>query len=450
MIRLGGLGAALLALTMGALALHVPGAQTVGSLPLKNAFVVILGLSAAVFLVAVALVLRRPAPRHAVWIVLLVAIALRVPLVLSPAFLSTDIYRYVWDGRVQAAGINPYRYLPADPALLGLRDAAVYPNISRAEWAPTIYPPAAQVIFAAIGWLWSSVTAVKLVMVAFEALAVVCLLRLLAASRLPPERLLIYAWNPLPVWAFAGNGHIDAAAIGLLSAALLLRVRQRDGWAGVLLALAVLTKFLPAVAAPALWRWPVRRGLSGGLTAGWRFAVCGSLTVVALYAVYSSVGWRIFGFLRGYGAEEGMDTGSGIWLLAGLARLVALPDFAAPLYMAAMLLLLAGLGGWFAFVRRPNDPVAICGAAAILMAVLTFAISPHYPWYFAWLAVPSVVAPYRAVLWLSTAPILLYLDTFGDRFIWPSVVFAPALLLALADLHRPRRALTAAPIKGHT
>jgi hypothetical protein len=166
--------------------------------------------------------------------------------------------------------------------------------------------------------------------------------------------------------------------------------------------------------------------------------------------LYSGVGWRVFGFLGGYDTEEGMSSGAGIWLLAGLSRVVPLPDSAVPFYMTAMLALLAGLGCWFAFVRRPDDPVAICGAAAIMMAVATFAISPHYPWYFAWLAVPSVVAPYRAVLWLSAAPILLYLDTFGDRFVWPSVVFVPALLLALTDLRRPRVALVAEPIKGNT
>ena len=133
---------------------------------------------------------------------------------------------------MQAAGINPYRYLPADPALPSLRDDCVYPRINRAEYAPTIYPPAAQMVFAAVGLVWSSVTGVKAAMVGFEVLAVVCLLRLLAARRLPAERVLIYAWNPLPVWAFAGNGHVDAVAIGLLALALLLRVRQRDGWAG--------------------------------------------------------------------------------------------------------------------------------------------------------------------------------------------------------------------------
>jgi alpha-1,6-mannosyltransferase len=238
----------------------------------------------------------------------------------------------------------------------------------------------------------------------------------------------------LPVWAFAGNGHIDAAVAGFVALALLLRVRRRDGWAGLALGLAVLTKFLPAVIAPVLWR----RG------AGWRLAAVAVVTVLVLYGVYSGVGWRVFGFLGGYGAEEGLDNGSGIWLLAGLSRLMPLTAVTARWYFGGLAVLLAGLGAWYAFVRRPDDAVAICGAAGVMMAVLTFGISPHYPWYFAWLAVPCVLAPNPAVLWLATAPVLIYLDTYGDRFVWPSVIFAPAILMALAGVYRP----VAAPIKG--
>jgi alpha-1,6-mannosyltransferase len=481
MIRLEILGACLFALTMAALSLHVPGALGIGSIALKTWFVAIGGVSLAVYLLAVAMVLggsrsRRGAgswraglpaaglpgagslgvgslgvglpragspalgARGAVWVVLAVAAALRLPLIVSPPFLSTDVYRYVWDGRVQQAGVNPYRYLPADPALVSLRDDLVYPRINRADYAPTIYPPVAEMLYGAVGVLWSSVAAMKALMVGFEVLAVFCLLRLLSAAELPAERVLIYAWNPLPVWAFAGNGHIDAAAIGLVSAALLLRARHRDAWSGVVLGLAILTKFLPAVVAPVLWR---RRF-------GWRTAATAVATIVALYAVYSDVGLRVFGFLSGYGSEEGYGSGEGFWLLAGLSRLTALPPEAVIVYKIGVVVLLGGLGAWFAFVRRPDDPVSLCAAAGVMMAVLTFAISPHYPWYFAWLAVPCVLAPSPAVVWLSAAPILMYLDTFGDRFVWPSVVYVPAVLLALLALARLRPAHTVAPIKGTT
>jgi hypothetical protein len=201
--------------------------------------------------------------------------------------------------------------------------------------------------------------------------------------------------------------------------------------------MAVVTKFLPAVLAPVLWRRRV----------GWRTATACIATIVALYALYGSAGPRIFGFLQGYGSEEGYDTGDGFWLLAGLAHLGSLPAFAATAYKATVVIVLAGAAAWFMFVHPPDGPVAICGAAGIMMALLTCGISPHYPWYFAWLAAPCVLAPIPPVLWLSVAPILLYLDTFGDRFIWPSVVFVPAMVLAVAGL---RPTPTTEAIKGLT
>ena len=89
---------------------------------------------------------RRTSPLP---LVLLVAVFLRLTPLFSPPSLSDDAYRYVWDGRVQAAGTNPYLHVPAAPALAHLRDAAIYENVNRRDYAPTIYPPAAQLLFLA-------------------------------------------------------------------------------------------------------------------------------------------------------------------------------------------------------------------------------------------------------------------------------------------------------------
>ncbi len=419
-------GGLLLALTLAALALHVPGAGSVGTPERYQAVVALLCVSAGVYLLTVWLLARRPPVRGSVWLVLAVAVAMRVPLLVSPPFLSSDIYRYVWDGRVQGAGINPYRYVPDDPALAELRDRAVFPHINRGSYAPTIYPPAAQLLFALVDRVWSSVPGMKLAMAGWEIVAAACLWRLLAKAGLPRERLLIYAWNPLPVWAFAGNGHIDAMVVGLVSVALWLRVKH-SRWTGIALGLAFATKFLPAVIAPALWR---RRG-------GWWMAGLAMLTVAAVYAVYASVGMRVFGFLFGYGQEEGLANGAGVWALSLLDRIAPLPGWAPLAYMLAAAAVLAVLGCWVAFVRRPDDPVSIAACAGALMAVLTFAISPHYPWYFAWLAVPSVLAPNPAIVWLSCVPVLIYLGGYGDNPVWSCIVYVPALLLPLLSLRLP-------------
>ena len=441
---LAALGAAMTGLTWLLLLLLVPWSEAEGSNAIRPPLVGMLAVAVVVYFIAVRLVLARKQKARTIWIVLLVAMAMRLPVLFTPPILSSDMYRYVWDGRVQQAGINPYLFVPADPALAGLRDDAIYPHINRADYAHTIYPPAAQLAFAAIARIAPSIFAEKAFMLGCEALAMLCALNLLALARLPPERLLIYAWNPLTIWSFACDGHVDAVSIALLAGALLLRCRKRDGLAGAVFGAAVLVKFLPAVVGPALWR-------RGG---GWRLVAGAAASVVALYAVYAGAGWQVLGFLPGYRVEEGLDTGSGVWLLAGLRWLGPLPPGAIAIYGAAALLALAALGLW-TLTRAspapgtPEDVVAVCGHAAVLAAGITVAIASHYAWYFAWLALPSVVRPYRSVVWLSSAPVLLYIDPFGDPFLWPSLVYVPAAVLALADFRRARTPPIVAPsLKG--
>ena len=130
----------------------------------------------------------------------------------------------------------------------------------------------------------------------------------------------------------------------------------------------------------------------------------------------------------GYRAEEGLDNGSGIWLLAALHWFLPVPAAAATVYGIAVVLAMGSYALWI-LTRRdspigtPADVTAVCSRAALLATFATVAISPHYPWYFAWLALPSVVAPYRAVVWLSAAPVVLWLNPFDNQFVWPSLVY---------------------------
>ena len=435
-LLLAATGTAILALILTGLSLHLPHAESVGSVRLTNRFVAIAACAGLAYLVSCALVLRLRTPHpRALWLVLGIAMAMRLPVLLAPPFLSSDIYRYVWDGRVQAAGINPYRYIPADPALAALRDNAIYPHINRRDYARTIYPPMGQIIFRAIAAVSPSVLAVKVTMVGFEGLAIACLLRLLRIARLPAARVLIYAWNPLAVWAFAGNGHVDAAALGLVALALLCRVAGRDGLAGAVLAGAVLVKLLPLAIVPALWRpW--------SHATRWRAPLAGLAVIIGLYACYISVGTHVFGFLSTYNTEEGLGQGGGIWLLSGLAELVALPSWAPRWYfllcgsalLATALVMLARSRN---ALPPAADAVRVCAQAGWLASACMLVLSPHYSWYFPPLAVFATVAPSWAIIWLSVAPLLLDLAPFHDHFIWPSLVFVPALLLAAHDLRSP-------------
>ena len=99
---------------------------------------------------ATPLVLGSAAARRAVWFLWAVALLMRLPAVTLPLGHSDDVYRYLWDGAVQQAGHSPYAGPPDDPEYAAVR--AAHPELHRLinhRHLPTIYPPAAQLLFRA-------------------------------------------------------------------------------------------------------------------------------------------------------------------------------------------------------------------------------------------------------------------------------------------------------------
>ena len=258
------------------------------------------------------MILRARPARSLFLIAIFFAVLFRLSILFSPLFLSDDIYRYVWDGRVQAAGINPYRYVPADPSLAQFRDATIYPKINRRDYATTIYPPLAEAIYFLTTRISESVTWMKATMLGFEAIAIWALSQLLVSFGLSRQRILIYAWHPLIVWEFAGSGHVDAVAIAFITLALLARRRNSEALVGITLACATLVKIFPVVLFPALYkRW------------GWKMPLAFAVTIVVAYLPYLSVGpTAMLGFLPGYITEQGLASGEQFYFLGVARRLV--------------------------------------------------------------------------------------------------------------------------------
>jgi alpha-1,6-mannosyltransferase len=419
-VGLAGCGLALLALTV--LGLYAQLQQD------THAFVAVALAQGAIYLLATFFAWRSRRPRVAVAVVLGAAAAMRIAVVIAPPYLSSDIYRYIWDGRVIAAGINPYRFVPADPHLAALRDAAIFPNINRKDYAVTIYPPAAEAVFFAVSRLSESLTAMKAAMVGFEVVAIALLLRLLVSSGQPATRIIIYAWHPLPLWEFAGSGHIDAALVALLALALWGRHCRPSGWVtGLALAGGTLVKFYPAAIFPALWRrW------------NWRMPSIFAATVILAYLPFIGVGSGVFGFLPHYLVEEGFAGGGTGFYLWDIARSV-LPlgdGSSSGAYMAVAACLLAGLALYVA--PRQRCPGVDTWGAALLAGAFMLLLSPHYPWYFAWLVVFACVCPSVALVWLTLASFLLYLVP-----VWPQLMLNRPWLLVQSALYLPFLALAA-------
>src|ERR1700692_1639469 len=208
---LAGIGAVLVALT-----LVTPFAFEAGG---DNAFIALTILAGLLTIVATRLAERAP-PERALWLFFGIGIFLRATVLLFDPLLSSDIYRYVWDGRVQAAGINPYRYFPADEALAFLRDGAIFPHINRVDRPVNIYPPVAQFFFFIVPRIGENVTTMRLAMLGCESVTVTLIMLLLQRMNRPVIRVIAYVWHPLPLWEIANSGHVDALMVALMLSGL--------------------------------------------------------------------------------------------------------------------------------------------------------------------------------------------------------------------------------------
>lgn len=419
------IGAALVGLNAVALAVH-------GRWDADHGFVAVVLVQAALYLLAARLLSRTPATAATLALIVAAAAGLRLTLLFEPPLHSTDIYRYVWDGRVQAAGFNPYRYVPADEALAALRDGAIYPNINRADYAVTIYPPAAQAAFWLFSRLAETIWGMKLGWLVLEAVAMLVLVRLLVRSGHPPSHLLLYAWHPLPVWEIAGDGHVDAGAAAFLVFGLAAWAAQRRLLAGGLLAVSILFKPVALAALPAFWRrWD------------WRVPLAFAVVVVAAYVPYADLGRAMLGFLPGYVSEEGIASGQGFLVLRLIALVVEpLPEIATVIYLAAAATVLAGLALIFGLDRR-CDVVIAARQAQVLIFVFLLLLSPNYPWYFLALVPLGCLSPWMPARVMTLFGVILYaappLDPAPRTVLVQSILYGTVMTALAFDLYTRRR-----------
>lgn len=374
-----------------------------------------------VYLAAVMIVFRnqRPGQQHLV-ILLFFSLLFRIILIFPTPYLSNDVYRYVWDGKVQAAGINPYRYIPGAPELGFLRDDKIFPHINRRNYAPTIYPPAAQGIFLLTYVLYpDSVRAMKAVIVGFDLITILALIRLLRWLGLGVHRVLIYAWSPLVIWEFAHSGHLDAVAIAFIMIAALWRLRHRLLLTGIFLGLATAVKLYPALLIPIFYK-----------KGDWKMPLTALATMFITYLPYLGVGASVLGFLPSYIQEEGMATGERFFPLRLLRLFLSVPT-------GAYLSLAAAILGWIVFrslLRQRDSESQFLANSIKLIGAFQLLITPRYPWYIAWMVPFLCVFPQAPWLYLSGACSLLYLlwqvEAYPDLPVWVGILqYAPVYVL---------------------
>lgn len=232
--------------------------------------------------------------RASLALVLGAALAFRLSLLGSAPMLSDDVYRYLWEGKVSLAGFNPLVQAPDHPTLTGLRDTLHGQVNHRA--IPSVYPPLAQLVFAGLARWWASVTGAQLVFTAWDLGTIGALVALLRARRQPLARVLLYAWNPLPIIEFSQSAHMDPLGIAPMVGAVALLAAGRPALAALAAGLSATGKLLGG----ALWALTGRRAPGATALAAALFAVSwlplydpGMLNGLGTYAQH----WRFNGGL---------------------------------------------------------------------------------------------------------------------------------------------------------
>ena len=383
-----------------------------------SSFVGLFVLASLAYGVAVAWIVRRPnIGRGGLAGIVVTAVAFRLVLLPTAPTLSTDLYRYLWDGRVSVAGLSPYRYPPTAPELSALRDEAIYPRLNHPDWR-TIYPPGAQLLFTGMARLApGNVVAFKLLIVALDLLALALLVSWLRTLGHSPAWALVYAWHPLVVVEFAGSGHLDAVAVAASVAALVAADRRREGWSGALLGLGAVVKLYPLLLLPAVWRHRPSRVILGALG-----------VMVTGYALYAGEGPGVLGSLPRYVDQEHFNPP----LRAALE--IALAGFGAGGVRTARLLPLAGLAAFALVVGIKARHVPTFRRAGWLVGAYLVTTPNLFPWYVVWMVPVLSVAPTWPWLSLTCTVALTYVALAQPMGVLPDWVLVAEWLPLAAGL----------------
>jgi alpha-1,6-mannosyltransferase len=352
----------------------------------EPSFIIPLAVAGVAYLLAIRELFSTPKfPRRDIFIGLLLAVLWQIPFLLKAPGSDDDIHRYLWDGRVQRLGYNPYVVVPSDPALAGLHTPETR-TLNNPD-VPSPYPAGAQLFFRGVTAMHESIFALKLAFVFCGWAIVLVLLDILRCSGEGAHWVLAYAWNPLLATEVAGSSHIDIVGVLLVLASAAALGRRWRMVGALALGLAVAVKLLPIVLLPLYWR-RVRV----------RDATLAAVVVGLLYVPFFKHGRIPIGSLGTYMQRFRFNDP----VFAMLERV------AAPQLLVGLAVL---VGFVTAFWLRSKTSAWSSDAFAWPMAATLLCAPVVYPWYLLWL-LPFVRSA-------STVPLIIWaVSIIPTYYVW--------------------------------
>jgi len=352
----------------------------------EPSFFIPLAVAGVAYLLAIRELLSTPEfPKRVIVFGLALSALWHFQFLRMPPGLDDDIHRYVWDGRVQRLGYNPYIVVPSDAALASLHTSETR-TLNNPE-VPSPYPAGAQLFFRAVTSIHESTFALKVAFVVCDLAIVFVLLDVLRCTRQGEHWVLAYAWHPLLAIEVAGSGHVDIVGVLLLLVSAAALLRRWRAVAAMAFGLAVSVKLLPIVLLPLYWK-RVRM----------RDAALVAIVVGLLYVPFFNHGRIPIGSLGTYVQRFRFNDP----VFATLERV------AAPQLLAGLAVL---VGFLTAIWMRRKSAEGSLDAFAWPMAASLFCAPVVYPWYLLWM-LPFLRST-------STLPILVWtLSILPTYYVW--------------------------------
>ena len=393
------------------------------------------------------------------WVLIAFGLLFRFAMLPSQQIQEDDVYRYLWDGKVFAHGINPFKFAPEEinqyqsikvqnPVYFlshyGKNDQNELAILNDLKWesdialrymerinhpdVPTLYPPLAQYVFRFSQQINpDSLFTLRIMFLAFDLMGMIFIILALRALNLNQNFSLVYFWSPLMIKETYNSTHLDIIGISCLCVSVYFLIRKRMVGSIFFLALSVLGKFYSAVLLPFYlqrsWFLAQENRQRGAATLTLHLILfCTVITV--FYLPFIDIGGSVFEGLKTYGTHWQSNDSLFAILLYVLKNILKLgmsteiPIFGSSMIFAKSIMALVILGAVAYLITKQgpdtNSP-KMWIRNIFMVIVLVFLVSPvQNPWYLCWTVPFLCIFHSRSLISLTGLIGLYYLDFYFD------------------------------------
>ena len=353
-------------------------------------------------------------------------ILFRLVFLFSTPNLSQDFYRFIWDGRMLLAGMNPYLHLPE--TFIKQLSFPVHQAIDLYHGMGTLngshytnYPPINQACFLIAAFFANkSILGSVIIMRSLIILADIGILyfgkKIAEHLNMPRHTIFWYLLNPFIIIEMTGNLHFEPVMLFFLLWALYALFKNKWRLAALLIACSISVKLIPFLVLPLFFQWFVKKEDSlkkGLLKLGVFYGIIALVSVVLFLPFYSHT------FLQNYSNSIGLwfrdfeFNASFYYVFRAIGYLFRGYNEIAIIGKTLPIATLVYIG-YSTFFRKNKSPKQLITALLFGLSFYYFTTTTMHPWYLASLLLLAVFTKYKFPIVWSLVIFLSY-ATYRDN-----------------------------------